>query len=180
MSSIKMEVENEQKIKSPNPADDQFESDISIENQFESDISIEKRSPNRTPTNLSPILTPQVGSPNELNSIFLSSILNTKEETQLLEDLFLAMANAQQPVRTSNVEVPTSNGSSNGSYNGSFNGSSSYSNDFRSNPTSFEEMNKQSNNFFGAFAAYQSDQGNIGCFSWLFVVVMFLFNVMFS
>jgi hypothetical protein len=168
MSSIKMEVETEQTHRSPNPTENQFETDISIENQFETDTSIEKRSPNRTPTNLSPILTPHVGSPNELNSIFLTSILDTKEESQLLEDLFIAMANAQQPVRTSNIEVPTSNGSysyPNGSPSHS-KGSSCYSNDYgslRSNPESFEETIKHSNNFFAPFAAHQSDQGSRGC-----------------
>jgi hypothetical protein len=34
MSSIKMEVETEQTHRSPNPTENQFETDISIENQF--------------------------------------------------------------------------------------------------------------------------------------------------
>ena len=127
-----------------------MEVDASGNGQQPNQAETEKRSPNRTPTNVSPILTPRAGSPNELSSSFLTSILDSKEENQLLEDLFVAVSSSHHSQRTSSddfssiEEGPSGNESQ------------------PPDPNPDTGSQPQLDGFYGAFTAYHTGKKNPG------------------
>ena len=111
----------------------------------------------RTPTNISPILTPRVGSPNELSSIFLSSILDSKEENQLLEDLFNVVSDPHEHPQQGSLDEGSASEASN--------------NSLRTDPLNEANHSREPNSFFGAFTAYHSGLKNFGSNFWPFWTV---------
>ena len=114
----------------------------------------------RTPANISPILTPRVGSPNDLSSIFLSSILDSKEENQLLEDLFNVVSDPHEHPQQGSLDEGSASEASNNSFNS-----------LRTDPLNEANHSREPNSFFGAFTAYHSGLKNFGSNFWPFWTV---------